>query len=243
MASRERSPNYPSLNLEDAVQLFKTLYDAERRQAVSIEVAAKALGHTPSANGRLSGPAVSKLASLRQYGLIEDAGRGKVKVSEQALDLKLHDPGEPEFERAAKIAALKPSLFAELHADYGEASDNALRDHLFKERKFSEDGAARVIRAYRDTVSFAKLGTESYNPPSDEPRGENSMHAATAERPRTQAPRFPPPEDAPNFPLPDGLTGRVVLSGTPTKKALLRLAQRVKEWAEDLAPSESGETD
>lgn len=170
--TRERSPNYPGYGLDAAVQMLQALYESEHKVAVSSEVAARALGHAGvSEKGRLSGPALAKLAALRQYGLIESLPQGKLKVSNAALDFVLHDPDSPEYSAAAKKAALSPTIFAELYGDYAKASDNALRAHLIKERKFSEEGAGRLIRAFKDTLAFAKLDGTSYH--EHEGGGEN----------------------------------------------------------------------
>ena len=233
--AKERSPNYPSIGFSTALAGTKALYDKERRTAVTLETVAKCMGHST-----LSGPATSKVAAVRQYGLIEGAGTNRYRVSDDALTLILKKPGDPEYDVTAARLALKPPIFAELFESFPDASDETLHYELAKHRGFSPDGATKLLRSYRDAVSVAKLDARSYDGARREPAKEESVHVSTVERQRGLG-RLPMPEDAPNFPLPDGITGKVLLSGAPTKKALLRLAQRVKEWAEDLdAPEPQG---
>lgn len=160
--AKERSPNYPYIGLSAALEAVRRLYGKDRRSPVSSETFAKALGHVS-----LSGPAASKGAAVRQFGLMESVSTGKYRVSDDALTLMLKKPGDPEYDQTIRRVALKPPLFAELFSAYPEASDDTLRFHLIKDRKFSEDGASRALRSFRDTISVAKLTPESYNTPDD----------------------------------------------------------------------------
>jgi hypothetical protein len=156
--TKERSPNYPYIGLSAALEAVRRLYDKDRRSPVSSETFAKALGHAS-----LSGPAASKGAAVRQFGLMESVSTGKYRVSDDALTLMLKKPGEPEYDQTIRRVALKPPLFAELFSAYPEASDDTLRFHLIKDRKFSEDGASRALKSFRDTIAVAKLVPGSYN--------------------------------------------------------------------------------
>jgi hypothetical protein len=146
------------MGLTAALQAVRQVYEKERRSTVTLELVAKALGHQS-----LSGPATSKVAALRQYGLLEAAGSGKYRVSDLAMTLLLTKSGDVEYDQALRRAALTPPLFTELREAHPDASEDALRYHLVKERKFSEEGAARVIKAFRDAVSVAKLDDSSYS--------------------------------------------------------------------------------
>jgi len=173
--AKERSPNYPGMALPAALTAIRQVYDKERRSAVTLELIAKALGHQA-----LSGPATSKVAALRQYGLLEGAGNGKYRVADEAMTLLLKKPGDPEYDQALRRAALTPPLFAELQEALPDASEDALRFHLVKERKFSEEGATRVIKSFRETISVAKLGADSYTDRSPDGSGADRIE----ERPR-----------------------------------------------------------
>ena len=82
---RERSPSYPAIDLEDALEKARILYEAERRNAASISVMVEHLGHKSG-----SGLGAVIIAALKKFGLIVDEGSGnrrKVRLSEEALKI------------------------------------------------------------------------------------------------------------------------------------------------------------
>src|SRR5690242_11491271 len=76
---KERSPNYPQYTITEAVGLAQRIYDKEKRTTVLPQVMASALGY-----GSLSGGARSAIATLRQYGLLENAPGG-IRLSDAAM--------------------------------------------------------------------------------------------------------------------------------------------------------------
>jgi hypothetical protein len=242
MPNRERSPNYPGYSLDQAVQMLRDLYNSEHRTAVSAEVAARALGHAGvSEKGRLSGPALAKLAVLRQFGLTVPADKGKIKVADSALDFVLHGPGEPEYQAAAQKAALTPPIFGELYPEYAKASDNALRAHLIKERKFSDEGANRLIKSFRDTIAFAKLDGTSY----PDSKGGSEIREKPPKPPggaglRVDQKPPSPREDgvAYSWPLGDGNKVELAFSAEPTQKQLDVMMAQLRIMR-DVAPAMS----
>jgi hypothetical protein len=246
------------MGLSLAVELLIAFYEKEHKLAVSAEVAARALGHAGvSESGRLSGPALAKLAALRQYGLIENVSKGKVRISDLGLDFTLHTSAEPEFLNAARVAALTPPLFSELYPEYVRASGNAFRAHLIKERRFSEDGAGRVIKAFRDTISFAKLDDGSYTPSHEvEIAAKPPAHAGTLEqfdRILVTGPKWNklPTKEPLNtegrstampltYILPGGVNAQLSFAGgDPTKRAVQRLIDYLKMLKDDLPDAEA----
>jgi hypothetical protein len=160
-STRERSPNYPTLSLEAVVHLVTRLYEAEKRATVPLVVVAQALSGG-EATRTLSGPARSKIAALRAFGLVEDVSAGKVRVSDRALQI-LQKPTPAMFHTALREAALAPPLFAELYEEHSDDSDGALKYYLMTERKFTEDGANRAIRTYRETMAYANMALGSFS--------------------------------------------------------------------------------
>ena len=239
MATRERSPNYPAFGLDAAVEMARKINNRERRAAVPLPIIAKALGHA-----KVSGPARSKVATLRQYGLIESIG-GEIKISDRAFALVKLKPGDPEYDKAVREAALAPPLFAELKSAHADKSDEALDWHLTNDRKFSADGARRVIEAFKATMTFAKLDDDSYTDGNDGAEDEEEPPPAVAsavsvfkggqERGRivTSATQV----EAANYPLPGGVAAKIVLVGKPTKRALEKLAANIQDWADFLEDS------
>jgi hypothetical protein len=74
----------------------------------------------------------------------------------------LRKPGDTEYDEAVREAALSPVLFAELQGERAGMDDDALHYYLLTERKFSDDGARRAIRTFRETMAFAKLDAVAY---------------------------------------------------------------------------------
>jgi hypothetical protein len=161
MAGKMRSPNYPALGLSQAVEAARKLWDKEKRTPVAHATAATALGY-----GSLSGPARIAIAALRQYGLVDKPDPGHVKLSDRALRV-LH--GDEEAKKKALVeAASAPKLFRELAATHLDGSDNAIRSYLITKKDFSEEGARKAVKSFRDTVKLASPDASGYTADGNE---------------------------------------------------------------------------
>jgi hypothetical protein len=139
---------------------------------VPSEIMAQALGHEA-----LTGAARTKLASMRQYGLLE--GRGdKLRLTDRAFRI-LHSPDEKDVVEALAEAAYAPPLFAEIHSSKPDASDEAIEYWLRRERKFSPEGAATARKAYRETTAAIDLASMSYNKGDADPEKPDPEHGKT----------------------------------------------------------------
>ncbi|MGA9017885.1 MAG: hypothetical protein WB438_02985 [Candidatus Cybelea sp.] len=233
MPRKERSPNYPGLSLEAAISAIRMVQGIEKRGTAPTLSVAKALGHE-----NLSGPALTKIAALRQYGLLEDVAPGKVKVSDLAMAILLRHPDDYEYLRALRDAALRPSLFADLYREYAQASEQTLRYHLIQDRSFSEEGAMKVIKTFRATLAFAKLDEPGYDgekkatgvvegePPSrpdipeDLRRRIDPLSGIVVERVREIAKVY-------TYPLPDGSDAKVSFERRPTRETAQALIDQL----------------
>ncbi len=150
---KPRSPNYPALNLAVAVGAVKSLYPKVQRGEFTLADAARVWGYKSA-----SGPLRSKIAALKQYGLIEQRRGDNAKLSTGALTLVLRAPASMEYKAALGQAALAPPLFRELYESgrYTAAAD-ALRQHLVVERAFTSRGAAQVTEVLRASLGLAGL--------------------------------------------------------------------------------------
>jgi hypothetical protein len=170
VSGRERSPNYPAMGLPAAIEAARKLWQAERRTTVPPDVAARAIGYSG-----LSGASRAALAGLRQYGLIEYLGGG-LALSDQAVDILVHEPDSEDWMRAVRAAADGPDIFRELNQSHPDASDNAITSYLISKKRFSVDGAQKLVRALRETnslVSRARGGYLQASPNSEvAPSGE-----------------------------------------------------------------------
>lgn len=153
---RQRSPSYPSLSLEQAIDMVAKLHKANRTNVVGRETAAKDLGYTG-----LTGRSLTVLAALAQYGLVERAGKGDIKVTRRAVEI-LHPVEDAHRVEAIKDAAAAPSLFRDLEERFpdGMPSNNALRSYLVQ-RDFNDVAIGQAIGAFLDTITFVAKTEES----------------------------------------------------------------------------------
>ena len=70
MATKPRSPNYPALSLQKALDFARKLYAVNHLHKASAEVVSKALGYTG-----LNGSSLTAIAALKKYGLIEEENK------------------------------------------------------------------------------------------------------------------------------------------------------------------------
>jgi hypothetical protein len=146
-AKRLRSPNYPSLSLGEAIEMTRKLHAKNRTNPIDREAAAKDLGYSG-----LTGRSGKVLATLGQYGLVEKAGKGGLRVSRAATTLMYGDD-DPRMKRSVLIeAAFMPALFAELHERFsdGVPSENSLKNYLIREN-FAPVAVGPAMNAYLET--------------------------------------------------------------------------------------------
>src|SRR5579872_2409565 len=139
-AARLRSPNYPGINLETAIQRAQQFWEHEKRNAANVAVAMRHWEFSkPTSQSMVT------LAAIKSFGLFEDSGSGqdrKIKLSELALRIILDQrQPSPEREAAIKEAALKPAMHSKMWARWGAQlpSDVNLRHVLVFEYKFNEN--------------------------------------------------------------------------------------------------------
>lgn len=209
---RFRSPPYPSIPLSRAIERAKQVYAKALHHPVGAGVIGEAWGLGLKSSGLWG-----HIGSLLQYGLLVDQGSGdkrKFNLSDAALRITRDaDPNSPKRREAIQQAALKPPIFRELWDLFGTADSDALfKNHLVLDRQeagkapFSDAAAADVIKAYRDTISFAGLmqsdsipeasgDTASSFVPSPETQDASMAQAATASTasPKPHIPPLAPP--------------------------------------------------
>ena len=105
MVTRQRSPNYPGVDLGSAIESSQTLYQRVQRGEFTITDAAKAWGYNS-----VSGPVRVRLAALRQYDLIDGKKGDNPRLSRKALTFVLRDAHAPGSPRSAVEPKRKPRL-------------------------------------------------------------------------------------------------------------------------------------
>ena len=168
---RGRSPSYPAIDLETAIDRARVLYGKERQYHTAPETVARHWSYKS-----LNGPAALSLAALKKFGLMEDEGVGpdrRVWVTDLAVDI-LANPDPADRLAAIKDAALRPPIHRELWDKYGsERSDEALKWELIRERGFTETGASEFVPQYKATITFAGLDAGDRKPTQTRNTQEN----------------------------------------------------------------------
>ena len=145
-----RSPSYPSLPLDAAVELVGRIDQRYRSAAVDRADAAKLIGFSS-----LSGAANKALAALAAYGLLERAGKGDTRVTERARAI-LH-PGTPDEKKEnLEAAALAPPLFQKLRERYPEMAvppEDGVVTYLNRQN-FNPNAIRLAARAFLRTVEY-----------------------------------------------------------------------------------------
>ena len=149
---RKKSPRAPSISLDEAIDRVMKAYDKERLHPAPTEVVAQNLGY----KGASSGSALSAMASLRYYGLLERPSDGLLAVTKDVEALKFA-PDE-DLKRSLLLSFLRrPALFSEILEKYatGLPSDANLMYDLIQ-RGFLPPSAGDVVSVFRRSVEFTR---------------------------------------------------------------------------------------
>lgn len=146
-----RSPSYPSMSLADAIDAVRKIEHSYRTSRVDRVAAAKLVGYSS-----LSGPANKALAALAQYGLVERAGKGEMRVAARALAI-LHPDSPEEKAENIRLAAFDPPLFSELHERYPDMlpPEDGIVTYLNR-KGFNPNAIRPAVKAYLQTLLFLK---------------------------------------------------------------------------------------
>lgn len=193
-----RSPNYPAMDLEAALEAVRPAWKAENRNKMSRTVLARHMGYT-SLNGR----ALGKIGAVRAYGLIDGSG-DVLHISDDAI-IALAAPDKHDFRvRDAMLRlALKPQLFQDLRKEYATLpSEENVRFNLVQ-RHFTEDAAGKAAKSFLATMRLVYDDPIEYNPPSQDEGGMQSAQSTSLlDRPVSSIQR--PPAVQEKFDLEEG---------------------------------------
>jgi hypothetical protein len=224
-----RSPNYPALTLPQAVEAARKVWAEEQQAPVSHEAAAADLGYKS-----LSGPARVTIGAMRQYGLVEKAEKGHLRLSDLAVKV-LHGT-EAERVDALAEAASTPPLFGELAQTYVSASEGNIRSYLITKKKFSEDGARKAARAFKESIALATTSESGY---TDDINQEKPKAMAGTEMIQT-TPLRTGDAGVLSLKVPYGagaLAVEIRVSGEPLKRAHIERVRKYLELAEADLPN------
>lgn len=178
---RPRSPSYPGITLEQAIDRARVIYENEGRNAAPFEAILDHWGYSPR-----SGAGSVVLAALRKYGLLIYEGK-TAKLSDLALTILWNEDDTLERQEAIRQAALEPSIQAELWRQYdGHLPSDATLKLELRKRGFAETAIPEFINIFRSTIAFAGLS------PSDKLGESNGETGRPGTTPMTSAVQPPP---------------------------------------------------
>lgn len=179
---RERSPSFPYLDLETALDLSQKLYAQAKMNDVRIPDLADAWGMTPK-----SGSLLRYVSALAQYGLVEARGSGnerRFRLSAEARRIMEDDrPGVRE--ELLSEAALRPKVIRGLY--FGEddmpkwgserPSDGIAESALKFDLNFTSDAARRLLNVYDATIRYAVVSGDDSEPVDNDLQSELESEA------------------------------------------------------------------
>jgi hypothetical protein len=189
-AMRRKSPRAPSISLDEAVDRAISIYDKERRHAAPTDIIAQNLGYKSANNGA----ALSVIASLRSFGLLEKAQVGKLSVAKE-LETYRFAPTE-EMKSQLRIKWLKtPAVFSELLESYKSSlpSDVTLRFD-FIQRGFTPASAESTLAVFRRSVDFAKYFEQQLHDPDDVDERAPEIYESELQQPLPASPQICAPD-------------------------------------------------
>jgi hypothetical protein len=243
-----RSPNYPAIGLDEAIKAAEMIWGKEKRTAVPLDVISKALGYKS-----VSGPARTKVAALRKYGLLEQNG-GNYRISDLAMQILHSQPNSEELCSALVVAATRPEIFKELRESHLDASDEALKSYLLVRKGFSEAGAKQLIKAFRETMDVAEAASGGNIPhrvkdePEDKSMVTTEANATDVVSYRKQNPSVrrlevsSPHSHSFSWPVSRDVTAEVKFTGGILKAAHLEALAKYLELAKSAIETEEDDT-
>lgn len=153
-----RSPSYPYISVQKALEQAKALHEQEGEYAAPLTSAVGAWGYSPKSSGGRQ-----TLATMKYYGLIEVSGEGdarKIKVSEVARRILL-DQREDATEKLQLIrrVALTPTAHKALYEQYpnGLASDGSVEHFLIFDAGYNKEAAKELLAEFKQTARYVGL--------------------------------------------------------------------------------------
>lgn len=199
--SKHRSPNYPAIGLEKALERANTVKAEAGKNAMPVSVAHDLWGYKKGAGDQ-------QVAALKAFGLVETTGEGdkrQIRLTEAAWRMLGDAPNRPEL---LKDAALKPDIHRVVWQHFkGDLpkSDAIIKDWLVWEKNFNQSFVDGFIAQFRATIAYAKLSLSDRVAQDQEVKtdsgGKPPMHTAFSAPKGENPPPPKPPVGQRLFPL------------------------------------------
>ena len=158
--TKKRSPNFPCIDLEKALELTERIYSVDKRAPIPVNLLIARWG-LPKYNSYVR----QLIAALTYYGLLESSGKGdkrRVEVSDRGYRILEKAPDRTSLLRTA---ALEPKLFNEVWQHYkkkGLPSNDVIERDLvwqnsFANTRFTKNGAKTFVSNLKSTINFARI--------------------------------------------------------------------------------------
>lgn len=151
---RLRSPNYPAIGLEMALERAQTIQAQAGNHFIPVTVAHTLWDYK-------KGVGDQTVAALKAFGLVEVQGEKEKRQIRLTDGARRMLGNAPDRSQLLKAAALKPDLHKDLWEKYagGLPADLIIRNYLLWERspRFNEDSVDGFISQFRSTIAFANL--------------------------------------------------------------------------------------
>ena len=225
---RKKSPRAPTMALGEALERVGKIYEMDRLHPAQVDVAARHMGF----KGANSGTALSAIASLRYYGLLDRPRDGMVAVSKDFEAYK-YAPSEQLRSAFLRRFLTAPPLFAELVDRFGSKlpSDETLTYELIQ-RAFIPASALSVVGVFRRSFEFVDMQTKDDAPPVEQhepvpmvPRVSEVAKTLKQDDPSSFAPNFAPSASPKNAALEEDESDRIPVRLSGGRKAWLVIPQ------------------
>lgn len=226
-----RSPKAPRLTLKECIKKVEKLFGEASTAVVTRDVAAQTMGYSGK-----SGPSLTLIASLLEYGLLLKKGTD-VRISDLAVKI-LHPINEGQKMDGIREAIRKPGLYSQLLASHSECGAAVIKSHLVQQG-FKPDSAQKTASVFLDNLEFAKMKGVDYSSDEENPdeNGEPEYTENEDATPRPMARKKATPVIAPEIQNQDGnmiAEISVPLAGNQLKLALIGDNPVLEEDIEDI---------
>lgn len=146
--AKTRSPNYPSIDLAEAIEGVRKVYAKDYKNKIDKVVVARHLGY-----GGINGKSLGVISALSKFGLLD--GRGDLHVTDDAVTILVDQKGSAARQQAIRRAALRPALFAQLNTHFGGTVPSAENLSAYLQKNgFTPQAAQLAAKSFRDTMQF-----------------------------------------------------------------------------------------
>jgi hypothetical protein len=187
-----RGPAYPYVDLEQAVDFARKMFQYTRRSPAEANAVIKeAWNYSPtsSSSGKL-------VAAMKYFGLIEEPGGSEgrlIRLTDRAYRILVDDANSPERRQALHDAVLSPKAYLLCWTKWGAELPLSMRSNLIFGEGFIESTVDGFINDYKKSIEYAGLLNDHTSSTGEEPAVREAPAAPTSTRiepelPSTQVP-------------------------------------------------------